>query len=133
MGQLQTVSAVSKNLGISNRMLRYYEQIGLIQSQRMEGYAYRVYDEQAIRRLRQIIVMRKLRVPVKQICDILSNNAASDVIEVFERNIGELDEEITAMATIRSILQNLVRELRECVSVCAYWFSIFQIELSRKM
>jgi len=113
MEQLQTVSAVSKNLGISNRMLRYYEQIGLVQSQRVEGYAYRVYDDQAIRRLRQIIVLRKLRVSVKQICEILSNNAAANVIEVFERNIGELDEEITAMATIREILQNLVAELRE--------------------
>ena len=113
MEQLQTVSAISKNLGISNRMLRYYEQIGLIQSRHIEGYAYRVYDDQTICRLRQIIVLRKLRVSVKQICEILSNEEAADVIKVFERNIGELDEEITAMATIRTVLQNLVEELRE--------------------
>ena len=113
MEQLQTVSAVSKNLGISNRMLRYYEQIGLVQSRHIEGYSYRVYDDRAIQRLRQIIVLRKLRVSVRQICEILNNDAAANVIEVFERNIVELDEEITAMATIRSILRNLVNELRE--------------------
>lgn len=56
MDQMQTISTVSKNLGTSSRMLRYYEQIGLIESQRVEDYAYRVYDEQAIRRLRQIII-----------------------------------------------------------------------------
>ena len=62
MDQRQTIGTVSKNLGISSRMLRYYEQIGLIESKRVENYAYRVYDEEAIRRLRQIILLRKLRV-----------------------------------------------------------------------
>lgn len=38
-------------MGISTRMLRYYEQIGLIKSFRREGYAYRVYDEEAISKI----------------------------------------------------------------------------------
>ena len=44
MDQRQTIGTVSKNLGISSRMLRYYEQIGLIESKRVENYAYRVYE-----------------------------------------------------------------------------------------
>lgn len=77
MEQMQTISTVSKNLGISSRMLRYYEQIGLIESQRVEDYVYRVYDEEAIRRLRRIIILRKLRVPVKQIREIFGNSSGS--------------------------------------------------------
>lgn len=117
MEKLQTVNAVSKKLGISNRMLRYYEQIGLIQSQRMDGYAYRVYDDAAVRRLRQIIVLRKLRISVKQICTILSNSNAVEMIEIFERSISELDEEITALSTVRSILVHLVAELNEKANI----------------
>ena len=117
MNQMQTISTVSKNLGISSRMLRYYEQIGLVESGRIDDYAYRVYDENAIRRLRQIIILRKLRVPVRQIREIFSNGDAASVIEVFERNIRELDEEITALSTIKSILGNLVRELHEKANV----------------
>jgi len=117
MNQMQTVSTVSKNLGISSRMLRYYEQIGLIESCRMEGYAYRAYDEEAIRRLRQIIILRKLRVPVKQIRDIFRNSDAVSVVEVFERNISELDEQITALATVKAILSRLVHELQERANV----------------
>ncbi len=113
MNQMQVVSTVSKNLGISSRMLRYYEQIGLIKSQRMEDYAYRVYDENAIRRLRQIIILRKLRVPVKQIREIFCNSDAVSVIDIFERNISELDEQITAVSTVKSILSHLVQELHE--------------------
>ena len=113
MDQRQTIGTVSKNLGISSRMLRYYEQIGLIESKRVENYAYRVYDEAAIRRLRQIILLRKLRVSVKQIRELFGNSSALGVIEVFEKNIRELDEQMTALSTVKSILSRLVRELRE--------------------
>jgi len=94
-------------------MLRYYEQVGLIESQRMDDYAYRVYDENAIQRLRQIIILRKLRVPVKQIREIFSNSDAVSVIEIFERNISELDGQITALSTVKSILNRLVHELHK--------------------
>lgn len=118
MNKIQTVGAVSKSLGVSSRMLRYYEQMGLIESQRMENYAYRVYDENAIRRLRQIIILRKLRVPVKQIREIFGNSEAAGIIEIFERNISGLDEQITALSTVKSILDRLVRELHEKANLC---------------
>ena len=51
-----TISTVSRNLNVSTRMLRYYEQIGLIKSYRMDGYAYRMYDAEAVNRLRQILI-----------------------------------------------------------------------------
>jgi DNA-binding transcriptional MerR regulator/DNA gyrase inhibitor GyrI len=117
MNKILTVSTVSKSLGISSRMIRYYEHVGLIESQRMDDYAYRVYDEDAIRKLRQIIILRKLRVPVKQISEIFDNNEAAVVIDVFERNISELDDEITALSTVKSILVRLVDELREKANV----------------
>jgi DNA-binding transcriptional MerR regulator/DNA gyrase inhibitor GyrI len=79
----------------------------------MEDYAYRVYDEDAVRRLRQIIILRKLRVPVKQIREIFCNSDAVSVIEMFERNINELDKQITALSTVKSILSRLVSELHE--------------------
>ena len=117
MNQMQTVSTVSKGLGISSRMLRYYEQIGLVKSQRMVDYAYRVYDENTICKLRQIIILRKLRVPVKQIREIFSNRDAVSVIEIFERNISELDEQITALSTVKSILSRFIQELQEKANV----------------
>ncbi|WP_430611535.1 MerR family transcriptional regulator [Enterococcus sp. DIV0876] len=112
MHAMQTVSTVSKSLGISSRMLRYYEQVGLIESRRMEGYAYRVYDEVAIRRLRQIIILRKFRVPVKQIHEIFNNHDATHVVEIFERNLNKLDKEMTALSTVRSLLNTLIQEMK---------------------
>jgi len=115
--ELKTIGQVSKGYGISVRMLRYYEKEGLLNSQRKENYAYRVYDESAIHRLRQIIILRKLRIPVKQIKNIFNNHNARLAIDIFEKNIGELDEEITALSTIRGILKQLVDELQNKANI----------------
>ncbi|MCL1823452.1 MAG: effector binding domain-containing protein [Oscillospiraceae bacterium] len=111
--ELQTISKVSKDFGISPRMLRYYEQIGLIHSLRKDDYAYRVYDETAVSRLRLIIVLRKLQIPVKQIISILNNKDAVETAEIFRQNISRLDEEITSLSTVKAILMRFTEELRE--------------------
>lgn len=106
-----TISQVSKNIGISTRMLRYYEQAGLIQSGRRKGYAYRVYDEETISRIEQIMLLRKLRIPVRQIQLILKNQDAVTAINIFHQNIEELDEEITALSTIKNLLFCFIKDL----------------------
>lgn len=88
--ELKTISEVSKTFSISTRTLRYYEQIGLIKSSKKEGYAYRVYDENSISSLQQIILLRKLRISLKQIKDILENHELVKAIEIFEENVREL-------------------------------------------
>lgn len=115
--ELQTVTHVSKVLGVSAQMLRYYERSGLVESLRKEGYAYRVYDENNMKRLQQIIILRKLQIPLKQIKAILSNQDAAQVVDVFEKNIREIDEQITALSTIRSILKRFVDGLRSEANV----------------
>lgn len=115
--ELQTISQVSKKYGISTRMLRYYEQIGLIKSLRKKDYSYRVYDEFALKCLQQVIVLRKLQIPVRQICMLLNNPDAAMVIDIFKKNISELENEITALSTIKSILSRFVDELEEIAAV----------------
>ena len=115
--ELRTINQVSKLYDISPRMLRYYEQIGLIDSLRKDDYAYRVYDETALRRLRQIIILRKLRIPVKHITAILSQPEAVEAVEIFQENLQELDDEIKALTTIRRILLRFVDELKQRANI----------------
>jgi len=110
--ELYPISQVSKKYGISKQMLRYYEQVGLIKSIRNDENEYRFYDEEVIKKLSSIIFLRKLRISVKQIKEILNNKNALTTVEIFERNIRELDEEITSLSTIKTILTRFAEELR---------------------
>ena len=111
--ELIPINQVSKTYGISTRMLYYYEQIGLISSLRKADYAYRVYDEIALQRLQQIIILRKLRIPMKHIDAILNNSQTVETVDIFIQNIRELDGEIKTLLTIRDILTRLVDELKQ--------------------
>lgn len=112
MHELMTVSQVSREYGVSTRMLRYYEKIGLISSARKEGYAYRLYSGEDVSRLRQILVLRKLRISLKEIKLILEDPSAAAAIAVFEENLAQLDEEACALSTVRGILSEFLAALK---------------------
>lgn len=109
--ELQTISQISKQFNISTRTLRYYEQIGLITSTKKEGFAYRTYDESTVLRLQQIIVLRKLRIPLKQIAEILQSNDSAVAIDAFRQNLNEIEDEITALSTIKDVIESLLKRL----------------------
>jgi Predicted transcriptional regulators len=117
MAESMTISEVSRSFNVSTRLLRYYEQIGLLLRLHKEDYAYRVYDEDAVRRLQQIIILRKLRIPLKQIALIFKDNEHKRMVEVFQESIAELEDEITALSTIRDLLRKFASLLNE--SLCA--------------
>lgn len=112
MNELMTVSQVSREYGVSTRMLRHYEKIGLISSARREGYAYRVYSGEDVARIRQILVLRKLRISLKEIKVILEDSTAAAAIAVLEENLAQLDEEARALSTVRDILQEFLTALK---------------------
>ncbi len=114
--EYQTISQISKTFNLSTRALRYYEQIGLIQSEKKENYAYRIYSENTVKRLQQIVILRKLRIPLKQIAEILQNEDAAVLIEAFRKNLSEVDEEITALSTIRDIISGFITRLNESIN-----------------
>lgn len=108
-----TISQVSKQFNISTRMLRYYEKEGLICSSRREDYSYRIYDGEAVKRLQQILVFRKLRIPVKQIAEILDDREQMRTLEIIQENLQQISEEITAISLMRDVLERMSAKLEE--------------------
>ena len=107
------MSQVSRAQSVSTRALRYYEEMGLIHSRRIEGYAYRVYDEDTVRRIEQILFLRSVRIPLRDIAVLLCKEDTREAIEIFRRRIAEMDAEIDQLTAVRRLL----RYLQEKVSV----------------
>ena len=84
-GELSQDQGISVKYNISARTLRYYEDMGLIESTRSDGYAYRLYDEAAIRRLEQILILRRLNISIKDIKSIFSTASSEVVLDVLEK------------------------------------------------
>ena len=63
---LTRINQVVDNFGVSSRTLRYYEEVGLLWSNHPDNKTQRYYDAAALERLKQIIILRKLQIPVKE-------------------------------------------------------------------
>ncbi|MBE5782961.1 MAG: MerR family transcriptional regulator [Clostridiales bacterium] len=94
MTRLIKIRDVSNKYDISARTLRYYEDMGLIASTRTDDYAYRLYDEKALKRLEQILILRKLNISIRDIQRIFSDEGAAVVLSVLQQKVEEIDGEV---------------------------------------
>ena len=70
---MKTVKEVSQLTGISVRTLHYYDEIGLFKPTKVTEAGYRLYDDEAIDKLGQILVFRELDLPLADIKLIMDN------------------------------------------------------------
>ena len=109
--KLTTISSLSERFGISTRTLRYWEQVGLIESERLPDYAYRVYTEETVERIAQILILRRLRLPLKEIEQILRDPQARTWLTVLKAQMQEIDRERDALQTVRDALAVLANRV----------------------
>lgn len=74
---MKTVKQISSLTGVSVRTLHHYDSIGLLKPTAITEAGYRLYDDTALHRLQQILLLRELGFPLKDIPAIL--DAPEDV------------------------------------------------------
>ncbi len=81
-----TIGEVAAAYQVSARMLRYYEKMGLLTSTRREGYAYCIYELEAVQRVRQILLLRRLQLPLKQIRQMMEGSR-EEAVAILEKQL----------------------------------------------
>ena len=99
--------------GVSAKMIRYYETMGLMSEARRTVAGYRIYDDRDVHTLRFIRRARDLGFAVKEIERLLSlwqnrRRASAEVRQVAQRHIADLDRKIAELEGMRRTLQHLV-------------------------
>ncbi len=107
--QIGEASAAS---GVSAKMIRYYEDIGLIPSATRKDSGYRLYVEPDVHRLRFIHRARELGFPVARIRDLLRlwndrKRPSREVKKLAAQHIAELEAQIARIQGLRDTLKHL--------------------------
>ena len=68
---MKGISQVAKLTGVSIRTLQYYDEIGLLKPSELTAAGYRMYDDNALQTLQQILFFKELGFPLKEIKEIL--------------------------------------------------------------
>ncbi|MBB4019073.1 Cu(I)-responsive transcriptional regulator [Chelatococcus caeni] len=98
--------------GVSAKMIRYYEQIGLVAGVARTEAGYRVYSTSDIHRLRFIRRARDLGFSVKEIGELLAlwadrGRASADVKRIATTHIADLEEKMRQIREMVSTLRHL--------------------------
>jgi Cu(I)-responsive transcriptional regulator len=100
--------------GVSAKMIRHYEDIGLIPKAPRTVSGYRKYSQNEVHVLRFIRQARSLGFSIKQIGELLglwqnSRRSSSTVKRLALEHIGELEEKIREMQAMKATLERLAR------------------------
>ena len=104
---MKTVKQISACTGVSVRTLHHYDSIGLLKPTATTEAGYRLYDDAALQRLQQILLLRELGFPLKDIPAILDapedvrRRALDDHIRQLDAKRRRLQDKISMAAIMK--------------------------------
>lgn len=111
------IGQASNASGVSQRMIRHYEKIGLIPSPPRRASGYRDYSDADVHRLRFIANARDLGFPIEEIGELLSlwsdrSRVSADVKALALARADELGRKARALEAMRASLLDLASRCR---------------------
>jgi MerR family transcriptional regulator, copper efflux regulator len=99
--------------GVSTKMIRHYETLGLLDQPRRTAAGYRIYDPKDIHTLRFVRGARNLGFSIKEIEQLLGlwrnrRRSSGDVRRIAQRHIDDLNRKIEELQAMRRTLEHLV-------------------------
>ncbi|GIO23511.1 MerR family transcriptional regulator [Oceanobacillus sp. J11TS1] len=113
-----TIKQVADMSGISTRTLRYYDQIGLLNPVAHSSSGYRLYGDEELNRLQQILLYRSLGMRLEQIQSIL-DDPAFNVLTALEEHQQKLKEEREKIDQLLGTVEKTIRHTKGEITMTA--------------
>jgi DNA-binding transcriptional MerR regulator len=123
--EVTQIGALAKQLDITTRTIRYYEEIGLMGTISRRGGTTRSYSKDDVLRLKFILKMKSLGISLKeiqQLSDIFDINdqdfstITPKLIEILDHHISRLDDKMVSLSSLRQDIVEYRLRIMELLS-----------------
>ena len=107
------IGEAAQRSGVSAKMVRHYESLGLLPAVHRTESGYRQYSEREVHTLRFIKRSRDLGFSMAEIAELLKlwqnrRRSSADVRRVASKHVDDLNQRIAEMEQMRQTLQHLI-------------------------
>jgi len=107
--EIVPIGDLAKSLGLTTRTLRYWEEVGIIESEERLDGATRGYAPYFARRIKFIMKLKDLGLTIKEMQDLYTaygeakqtDRMIPQLITILDKHINMVDEKIAKLASVR--------------------------------
>lgn len=107
--EIVSIGDLAKNLGLTTRTLRYWEEVKIIESEERLDGATRGYAPYYVRRIKFILKLKELGLTIKEMQDLYiaygeakqTDQMIPQLIKILDKHINMVDEKIAKLASAR--------------------------------
>ncbi|MCL2446002.1 MAG: effector binding domain-containing protein [Oscillospiraceae bacterium] len=106
------IGEAAKRFALSNRTLRYWEEMGILNSSRADN-GYRYYNSENERRIQQIVLLRTLQLPIAEIERIFLSQDVATAVQALTVHAQTLRQESVDLSDLAQLVEELRQQLAE--------------------
>jgi DNA-binding transcriptional MerR regulator len=116
------IGKLAKQLGITTRTIRYYEEIGLMGPSKRSGGGARSYNQDEVLRIKFILKLKELGIGLKEMQSLADtfdsynqnfDTITPQVLEILDLHIGKIDDKIDKLASLRNDILNYRKRIAD--------------------
>ncbi|GFO65221.1 MerR family transcriptional regulator [Geomonas paludis] len=108
--EITPIGDVAAALGLTTRTIRYWEEVGIIESVPRSDGATRGFTPYYVRRIKFIIKLKELGLTIKEMQDLYAaygeakqtERMVPRLVEILDEHIAKIDEKMARLASLRS-------------------------------
>ena len=107
--EITSIGDLATSLGLTTRTIRYWEEVGIIESVQRSDGATRGFTPYYVRRIKFIIKLKELGLTIKEMQDLYvaygeakqTERMVPRLVEILDEHIDKIDEKISKLASLK--------------------------------
>jgi DNA-binding transcriptional MerR regulator len=104
------ISELSRLMNVSVHQIRYFEEKGVLYPAYIDTNQYRMYGVTEIYQLSQILLLRKLNIPVHQIKESMMYSSPNDYHNLLKNSLEKVASDIEELLILKHFIQRTLKE-----------------------